>query len=456
MILSGEYFIEREKTLLGGRFEELLKPISENAARGVTVNRLRCAPEWFAEHSGLPVTVSPFCPEGFLLPADAMRPGKHPYHHAGVFYSQEPSASAPAPRLHVQPGMKVLDMCAAPGRKSSHLAAALAGEGLLVSNEYVPARAKVLEGNLERMGAANALVLNEAPERIAENFPGFFDRVLVDAPCSGEGMFRKEEAALGQHSEALVRQCAALGREILDAAAATTAPGGMLVYSTCTFSPEEDEQQTAAFLLRHPEFTLLDWGGDFGSPGEENRCGGLPLDVSKVRRIWPCQGGEGHYMACFQKEGESVPVFAEVTAKTKPVPEWEDFSAKYFPALAVKKFFCDKDRVYLPAISPDRVNRLRVVRNGVFAGILKKGRFEPNHHLFMVFGPQCANIEQLALGELRVEQYLQGMPIAPEQAVDGWCAVLVDGFPLGGGKMNGGIIKNHYPKGLRLLGGLAK
>ena len=178
---------------------------------------------------------------------------------------------------------------------------------MLVSNEYVAARAEILKSNLERMGVPNAVVLNETPARIAEALPEFFDRVLVDAPCSGEGMFRKEPVARQQHCEALVKQCAELGAQILDCAAAALAPGGQLVYSTCTFAPEEDEGQVAAFLQRHPEFELADALGNvdytFGSEGEANRTGGLPLDVRKVRRIWPCQGGEGHFMARLVKAG---------------------------------------------------------------------------------------------------------------------------------------------------------
>ena len=184
-----------------------------------------------------------------------------------------------------------------------------------MSNEYVAARAEILKSNVERMGVSNAVVLNETPARIAAALPEFFDRVLVDAPCSGEGMFRKEPAALAQHCEALVKQCAELGADILDSAAAALAPGGELVYSTCTFAPEEDEGQVAAFLQRHPEFTLADVLGNvdyaFGSEGEANRTGGLPLDVSKVRRIWPCQGGEGHFMARLVKAG---------TPRTLPAP----------------------------------------------------------------------------------------------------------------------------------------
>ena len=302
-----EYFEQRERALLGQRYEQLYAAPQQTAERGVTVSALRTTPEQFAQRADFPLEPSPFCKAAFVVHQPDFKPGRHPYHHAGVFYSQEPSASSAAPLLGVQPGMRVLDLCAAPGGKSSQLAAALQGRGVLVSNEYVAARAEILKSNLERMGVSNAVVLNETPARIAEALPEFFDRVLVDAPCSGEGMFRKEPVALQQHCEALVKQCAELGAQILDCAAAALAPGGQLVYSTCTFAPEEDEGQVAAFLQRHPEFVLADVLGNvdytFGSAGEENRTGGLPLDVSKVRRIWPCQGGEGHFMARLVKAG---------------------------------------------------------------------------------------------------------------------------------------------------------
>ena len=321
-----EYFEQRERALLGQRYEQLYAALQQTAERGVTVSALRTTPEQFAQRADFPLEPSPFCKAAFVVHQPDFKPGRHPYHHAGVFYSQEPSASSAAPLLGVQPGMRVLDLCAAPGGKSSQLAAALQGRGVLVSNEYVAARAEILKSNLERMGVSNAVVLNETPARIAEALPEFFDRVLVDAPCSGEGMFRKEPVALQQHCEALVKQCAELGAQILDCAAAALAPGGQLVYSTCTFAPEEDEGQVAAFLQRHPEFVLADVLGNvdytFGSAGEENRTGGLPLDVSKVRRIWPCQGGEGHFMARLVKAGtpRTLPPEGEYTPEEQLWP----------------------------------------------------------------------------------------------------------------------------------------
>ena len=514
-----EYFEQRERALLGQRYEQLYAAPQQTAERGVTVSALRTTPEQFAQRADFPLEPSPFCKAAFVVHQPDFKPGRHPYHHAGVFYSQEPSASSAAPLLGVQPGMRVLDLCAAPGGKSSQLAAALQGRGVLVSNEYVAARAEILKSNLERMGVSNAVVLNETPARIAEALPEFFDRVLVDAPCSGEGMFRKEPVALQQHCEALVKQCAELGAQILDCAAAALAPGGQLVYSTCTFAPEEDEGQVAAFLQRHPEFVLADVLGNvdytFGSVGEENRTGGLPLDVSKVRRIWPCQGGEGHFIARLVKAGtprtlpapgEYTPeeqlwlaAAAEQSKKQKPgkgkparaesrdarasrrenarvlreevqgkrgrragdsgagesaspaqsLAAWHEFAAQYFPALADHPAVVHGGGVLLPVPFPQ--TGLHVLRAGVFVGSVQKGRFIPEHHLFTAFGARCTNREELTLADPRVTDYLSGREMAASTAADGWCCVTVDGYPLGGGKVSAGRVKNHYPKALRLL-----
>ena len=514
-----EYFEQRERALLGQRYEQLYAAPQQTAERGVTVSALRTTPEQFAQRADFPLEPSPFCKAAFVVHQPDFKPGRHPYHHAGVFYSQEPSASSAAPLLGIQPGMRVLDLCAAPGGKSSQLAAALQGRGVLVSNEYVAARAEILKSNLERMGVSNAVVLNETPARIAEALPEFFDRVLVDAPCSGEGMFRKEPVALQQHCEALVKQCAELGAQILDCAAAALAPGGQLVYSTCTFAPEEDEGQVAAFLQRHPEFALADVLGNvdytFGSAGEENRTGGLPLDVSKVRRIWPCQGGEGHFIARLVKAGtprtlpapgEYTPeeqlwlaAAAEQSKKQKPgkgkparaesrdarasrrenarvlreevqgkrgrragdsgagesaspaqsLAAWHEFAARYFPALADRPAVVHGGGVLLPVPFPQ--TGLHVLRAGVFVGSVQKGRFIPEHHLFTAFGTRCTNREELTLADPRVTDYLSGREMAASTAADGWCCVTVDGYPLGGGKVSAGRVKNHYPKALRLL-----
>ena len=454
--MSLAYFEQREKSLLGDRYETLYAPQRERAERGITVNALRAEPEEIAKRLGAECAPSPFCPQGLVLLGDEVKPGRHPYYHAGVYYSQEPSASSAAALLEVKPGMRVLDLCAAPGGKSSQLGSALGGEGLLVSNEYNAARAEILKSNLERMGFPNAVVLNESTDAIANALPGFFDRVLVDAPCSGEGMFRKEPQAMAQHNEGLVRQCAALGAEILENAAQCLAPGGILVYSTCTFAPEEDEAQVGAFLQKHPEFTLLPTTDRFGSPGEENRLLGTKADVSLMRRIWPCQGGEGHFLAKMQKS-KSAPVLESKPAKKgkakppKPVSEWVEFAKESFPKLQNRLARVAGDAVVLPIDCPPEMEKLHIVRGGIRAGTLKKGRFEPAHHLFMVYGKDCRNREELTLEDERTQAFLRGEEISAQTAQKGWCAVLVDGFPLGFGKASGGKIKNHYPKALRNL-----
>lgn len=462
--MSTEYFEHRERALLGERYDALYAAPSESAARGVTVSALRTTPEAFAAQADFPVEPSLFCRAGFVVKDAAFKPGRHPYHHAGVFYSQEPSASSAAPLLGVRPGMRVLDLCAAPGGKSSQLAAALGGQGLLVSNEFVAARAEVLKSNLERMGVANAVILNEDTGRIAAALPEFFDRVLVDAPCSGEGMFRKESVAVTQYDQPLLDRCAALGAEILENAAAMLAPGGILVYSTCTFAPGEDEGQIAAFLARHPEFTLCDLSGcGFGQPGEANRTGDYPLQAEYCRRIWPCDGGEGHFMAKLQKAADAPAVELPrgkngkgkggktPRVDAKALQAWQSFAKELFPTLAGQPIAVVGDGFLLepPALLP--AAKLHVLRAGVPAGRAAKGRFEPAHALFMAYGAQCTNCEELTLADPRTAAWLRGEEIEAQTAQNGWCAVLVDGFPLGGGKASGGRIKNHYPKALRNL-----
>lgn len=449
-------FLAREGALLGPRFAELYTYATPEPARGITVNTLRCTPDWLAEQADFSVTPSPFCPAAFTTAPD-WRPGRHPWHHAGVFYAQEPSASAPAALLDVQPGMWVADLCAAPGGKTSQLAAALQGKGLLVANEFVANRAEILRQNLERMGVTNALITNEDTARLAAAWPGRFDRVLVDAPCSGEGMFRKEAAAATQHNNALVEHCAALGAEILENAAALLAPGGVLVYSTCTFAPQEDEAQIAAFLARHPEFSLCDLSGcGFGRPGEANRAP-EGFAAQCCRRIWPADGGEGHFMAKLQKSCEAEPTRQGRVKPTRPAKtpvEWTEFAKNYFPELAAQPVSLAGEWVLLPPSGSENLptGKLRLVRGGVLAGSVVKKRFQPAHALFMAYGARCTNREELTRDDPRTAAWLRGEEIEAATAQNGWCAVCVDGFPLGGGKVSSGRIKNHYPKGLRNLG----
>lgn len=446
-------FEEKMKRLLGGEYGEFLKSYDSDRAMGLRVNRIKLGR---GEEKRLPFTLRPvpWTEDGYYYDS-AERPGRHPYHEAGVYYIQEPSAMAVAAVLEPEPGERVLDLCAAPGGKTSHAASLMAGKGFLLSNEIHPARAKILSQNVERMGLSDCVVTNESSDALARRFPGFFDKIIVDAPCSGEGMFRKEPQAVAQHSPALVARCAALGAEILENAATVLAPGGLLVYSTCTFAPEEDEGQIGHFLALHPEFELLDCGVSFGAPGEENRCGEHPFPAGLTRRIWPAQGGEGHFMAKLRKSPDAPAAVSKRTKPArppKPCAEWLAFAAEYFPALKGQSAQAAGERLFLPPQGWQGEGlKLSIARCGVTLGRAQKGRFEPDHHLFMAFGPECENREELTLGDPRTEAWLRGEEIEAVTAKNGWCAVLVDGLPLGGGKVSGGRVKNHYPKALRNL-----
>jgi len=314
----------------------------------------------------LPFTLSPlpWAAYGFWYPPEE-RPGLHPWHEAGLYYLQEPSAMAPAELLGVEPGLRVLDLCAAPGGKSTQLAAKMRGQGLLVCNEYHPKRAKILSQNVERMAISNALVLQETPERLAKRFPGWFHRVLVDAPCSGEGMFRKEAAALEDWSPELVEMCARRQAGILDAAAELLAPGGRLVYSTCTFAPQEDEGAVAAFLARHPEFAIEVLDVPWFSPGD----GAAGPGLEHTFRLWPHKlRGEGHYAAVLRKgAGEAAPPPAFARPDRLPAP-WEAFARDLGVQLpAGKALAFGPSWFWAPEELPD-LTGLRVLRPGLELG----------------------------------------------------------------------------------------
>ena len=383
-----------------------------------------------------------------------------PDFHAGRYYVQEASSQFVGHIVAACGGIRggrVLDLCAAPGGKTT-LYSTLAGRGgLVVANEIVRNRAAVLADNVRKWGVGNVAVTVNDPSQVAR-LEGWFDAVAVDAPCSGEGMFRKEAAATAQHNDGLVAHCAELGAEILENAAALLAPGGVLVYSTCTFAPDEDEGQIANFLAKHPEFTLCDLSAcGFGRPGEGNRAPDHPdFHAEYTRRIWPADGGEGHFMAKLQKAAAAeapAPPKVKPPKALKAPAEWLDFAKTYFPALASRPLAGAGEWLLLPAPGSEGLNtaKLRVVRGGVLVGSVLKKRFQPAHALFMAYGTQCTNREELTLADPRTAAWLRGEEIDAATAQNGWCAVLVDGFPLGGGKVSGGRIKNHYPKGLRNL-----
>lgn len=385
-----------------------------------------------------------------------VRPGKHPYHEMGLYYIQEPSAMSAAALLAPKPGMRVLDLCAAPGGKSTQLATYLGDSGLLVSNEINTQRSRILSQNIERMGIKNAIVTNEDSFVLASHFPGFFNAIQVDAPCSGEGMFRKLPEAIEQWSMENVAICAARQKEILDNAAVILKPGGTIVYSTCTFSREENEDVIECFLERHPDFTL-----------------------EEMERFWPHKvDGEGHFVAKLVRRG-CVDTDLKADRKTKKNKNSKNRKNETKPALTKENMkllseFLDEtisedmaawiknsrlvmfgEQLYrLPDMEVD-IKGLKVQRAGLHIGEFKKQRFEPSHSLALALKLNDAkNVVKLTCDNPQTIGFFNGQSVmlSDEQAAEckkGWALVCVDGYPAGWGKVNGAQVKNHYPKGLR-------
>ena len=385
-----------------------------------------------------------------------VRPGKHPYHEMGLYYIQEPSAMSAAALLAPKPGMRVLDLCAAPGGKSTQLATYLGDSGLLVSNEINTQRSRILSQNIERMGIKNAIVTNEDSFVLASHFPGFFNAIQVDAPCSGEGMFRKLPEAIEQWSMENVAICAARQKEILDNAAVMLKPGGTIVYSTCTFSKEENEDVIEYFLEKHPDFTL-----------------------EEMERFWPHKvDGEGHFVAKLVRRG-SVDTGFKSDRQTKKIKNNKNRKNETKSALTKENMkllseFLDEtisddmaaliknsrlvmfgEQLYrLPDMEVD-IKGLKVQRAGLHIGEFKKQRFEPSHSLALALKLNDAkNVVKLTCDNPQTIGFFNGQSVmlSDEQAAEckkGWALVCVDGYPAGWGKVNGTQVKNHYPKGLR-------
>ena len=425
-----EAFLERMKHQLGAEYPEFLRSLERPRAVALRFNPLK------GDAPGLDFVgdAVPWEALGFYYDPEA-RPGLHPYHEAGVYYLQEASAMAPVALLDPQPGEKVLDLCAAPGGKTTQIAGRMGGKGFLLCNEINPKRAKILSRNIERLGVPNALVTNEHPERLAERLPGFFDRVLVDAPCSGEGMFRKEEAAVTDWSQETVEMCARRQAEILHSAAAMLKPGGRLVYSTCTFAPEEDEWAVAAFLESHPEFEPEILDAPWFVPVEN---GG--------HRLWPHKLlGEGHFAAVLRKTGGEEGDVPVMSGEKLP-KEWLSFARELEISLPEGKAVSfGQNLFWAPAEMPD-LRRLKVLRPGLELGEVKKGRFEPAHHLALWL-KSCANAASFAPDSPEIREYMHGNVIPGSQK--GWCLIKAGDYSLGWAKGDGNQLKNHYPKGLR-------
>ncbi|MBM3144606.1 MAG: hypothetical protein FJ010_06470 [Chloroflexi bacterium] len=451
-------FLSRMQQLLGDEYAAFLASYDQPPDVGLRVNTSKLSRREFQTISPFDLKPIPWSEAGFVVPPEA-RPGKHPYHAAGLYYLQDPSAMAVAELLSPQPGERVLDIAAAPGGKSTHISALMGGEGLLVANDLHPRRAQVLAKNLERWGARNAVVLNETPARLADHFGACFDRVVVDAPCSGEGMFRKDPEARAEWMPKLVKSCALRQDVLLEDAATLVRPGGVLVYATCTFAPEEDEGAIARFLLAHPRFELVEPPRFPGfSPGrpdwiaEPGRA-----DLRRAVRLWPHKApGEGHFIALLRRSRASSEM-PEAPAPLLPIP-LEPEPRQYFQQYCTDalNWRPPESRLsqmgfhlyQIPEACPD-LRGLKVILWGWWLGALKKNRFEPSHALGMgLRAEDVRNTLPLTLDDPEVDSYLRGEVLSSSGA-DGWVLVTVDGHPLGWGKRVQGRLKTHLPRWLR-------
>ncbi len=486
-------FEKRMQDMLGEAYPAFLRSYEENKYQALRINPWKTKDnKEFLEKSPFSLKQVLWEPNGFYYESDN-QPGKHPYHEAGVYYIQEPSAMAPAAYLEAKPGERILDLCAAPGGKTTQIAGYMQGEGILVCNEIHPARAKILSENVERMGIANAMVTNESPQKLAEIFDEYFDRILVDAPCSGEGMFRKNEEACDEWSLENVRICADRQDEILDCAASMLRPGGRIVYSTCTFAPLENEGSMARFLARHTDFSLVEiplydgmergvpsWSCQHGNEGNGLNTEQIEaMHIERTIRLWPHKlQGEGHYLAVLQKAGE-VPQGYEGflkygkehgmqqeesgkgrNKKSQPVNKaaeglklYAEFEQETLEKELLKTensgLLCFGDQVYLIPKDMPSVQGLKVLRPGLHLGTIKKDRFEPSHALALhLHCDEVKRVMELSSTEPYAQAFINGQTLNHD-GEKGWHLITVDGYSLGWGKLAGQVMKNHYPKGLR-------
>lgn len=446
-----EDFKRRIKNLLNDEYDDFIESYKKEKYRGIRVNTLKISVEDFKKICPFKLVDSvPWESRGFYI--DEEKPGKSPYHSAGLYYVQEPSAMSPVPELDITKGQKVLDLCAAPGGKSTQAACYLGGEGFIVSNEIDGKRAKILSENIERMGIKNAVVLNNAPDRLTEFFPEYFDRIIVDAPCSGEGMFRKDEQAQSEWNEGEVYGCAARQKEILESADKMLKCGGRMIYSTCTFSLEENEMVIDDFVKNHSNYIIINIDKKFGFlPGFSGKVNNDGL--SRAARLFPYKiKGEGHFMCLLEKQGVDNLKYKTIECN---LSREDKKTMDEFMVQNIKNYVDNgtlykvRDEVYSVPKDLCSVKGLKVLRCGMHIGTLKKGRFEPSHSFALCLN--AGNVQRSVdfnADSPEILKYLEGNTL-PVDIGDGWCLVCVGGYSIGWGKISKKVLKNHYPKGLR-------
>ncbi len=459
MLLPQE-FINRMKPLLGNDWNAFLDAYEQPLRRGLRVNTQKIATDDFIQLFPLPLTPSVFATDCFYLDAPH-KAGSDPLHHAGAYYMQEPSATSAVTVLQPQPHEKILDLCAAPGGKSTQILSALGNTGLLWSNEYIAARARILQQNLERCGARRQVISNNDTGVLCRALRGYFDAVLVDAPCSGEGMFRKEPQALTEWSVDNIRLCAARQTDILNNAALAVRPGGRLVYSTCTFAPEENEGVIAQFLASHPDYFLDEIKVSFGVNAFDFTqikpyvsIAASDADLTRCRRIFPQHGGEGHFVALLRRQNTAMPEPSTLYSPPAKDIHRDAANALYeecFIKPPIGSFVTIGNHVRLLPPELPALHGITILSAGITVAEVCKNRLEPHHNAFMATSlTDCRRHINCSMNDNALNAFLHGEEILCD-GDKGWTAVGVAGMSVGFGKCSGGRLKNRYPKGLRLL-----
>ncbi len=451
-------FVDKMKKLLGNEFDSYIQCYEEKRWYGLRVNTKKISVEEFKKICPFPIEPIPWIENGFYYDGENVQAAKHPYYFAGLYYLQEPSAMTPANRLPIEPGDKVLDVCAAPGGKATELGAKLCGEGVLVANDISNSRAKGLLKNIEVFGIGNVLVLSEEPGKLESYFPEYFDKILIDAPCSGEGMFRKDKKMVKAWEEHGPEFFAKIQKSIVTQAARMLKPGGMILYSTCTFDPEENEGTIEYLKEQFPEFKIKEIIPYEGfAPGKPEVTKSKDTSFEKTVRIWPHKlRGEGHYLALLQK-GDAVEQIKDsgVKEKIKKVPdEIVEFFKNVDWDMDWNRLESYSEKVYYMPQGIPNVKGIRFLRTGLYLGDLKKNRFEPSQSLAMCLKrEEYKKCVRISVDDERVIKYLKGETIEVDDLVSqkekGWFLVLVDDYPLGWGKLANGTLKNKYLPGWR-------
>ncbi len=442
-------FQQRMKNLLGDEYNDFLMSYEEKPVRAFRVNTDKISLEDFSKLNIFSSEKIPYVENGFYFDYDGI--GNHPYHHAGMLYIQEPAAMVPVESIDINPDWNVLDLCAAPGGKSSQIKNKLGKNGVLVSNEIVPSRCKILTGNMERMGFKNVVTTCMHPQKLVKEFPDSFNMIMVDAPCSGEGMFRKEEIAIDEWTPENVLMCAERQAEILDCAVKMLKAGGYIVYSTCTFSLEENEMTVDAFLRRHPDFEII----PVTDKVRENTADGISFDgcscenIHYTRRCYPHKNkGEGQFVAVLHNTSE------ENNYSSKMDNKKEKIDKTVIDFLNDTLINYEKDNVLMyngnPVyFTPDfPIRKGNAFSCGVTIGEVRKNYIQPHHQFFMAMGTDFKKKIELTAESEEIKKYLHGEEFDTD-CPNGWAVVLVDGCTVGGVKISNGKAKNHYPKGLR-------